>query len=340
MRSDLSSQLEYVLVATGILKRQEARWLARRNKLLRNGNSTSVNACLEVGDVLTFRDASYRVIAGGKDRLGLRIENPQFPKIIRGSVRVHCGFHKCLTMYTRKIYRRASIAMMFSAERFRNPPIGFRHYFHRIDAWMEDCVRYGVSSLSGHSLKLDQFKDIRVVRFIRDPRDLVVSGYFYHKRGGEHWCLYKDPSNIDYEVVNGVVPENLPADQSLQGYLNQVSLEEGLKAEIQFRRKHFESMMRWPHKDERVKTYKYEDVIGNEYETFKEILTFFGKPRWIADRAGKDALRYRAGKKEAKKGHVRNPQSQQWRELFSPALKKQFTDTYGDLLARYGYPEF
>jgi pyruvate/2-oxoglutarate dehydrogenase complex dihydrolipoamide dehydrogenase (E3) component len=57
-----------------------------------------------------------------------------------------------------------------------------------------------MTSLSGHALDLDQFEDIKVIRFIRDPRDLIISGYFYHKRGGEDWCDYKNPTTVDYTL--------------------------------------------------------------------------------------------------------------------------------------------
>ena len=324
-------------MATGVLKRKEVRRLCMFGKVLLNGNRVSVNDFLKSGDELKIRAAVYQVIAGGENRLGLK-KVTDSPALITAPIRVHCGFHKCMTMYSRKIYRRASTALTLSPAFFQKGSTGFRHYFHRKDAWLENCHRYGTSSLSGHCLDLNQFEDIKVVRLIRDPRDLIISGYFYHKRAGERWCRFENPTDVDFEVVNGVVPASLPQGQSLTTYLNEVSVEEGLAAEIEFRRKHLESMMEWPEEDERVLTCRYEDLLGNEAETFGEIFTFFQQPDWIVRNAKKVADRYRIGAKEAVKGHVRNPQSKQWQKLFSPKLNKRFVEIYEPLLKRYDYP--
>jgi hypothetical protein len=228
--------------------------------------------------------------------------------------------------------------MYFSPLILKGKPLNFRHFFHRHDAWLDNCERYGITSLSGHALDLNSFSNIRVVRFIRDPRDLLISGYFYHKRGGERWCDYVNPVDVDYQLVNGLVPKGIPKGHSLKSYLESVSIEEGLAAEIEFRRKHFESMMAWPEQDDRVKVYRYENIPGKEFETFRDIHTFFGKPDWVAEEAGKIADRFRVGGKVVRKGHVRNPKSQQWRELFGSDLNKRFVQEYGTLLDRYGYP--
>lgn len=176
-----------------------------------------------------------------------------------------------------------------------------------------------------------------VVRFIRDPRDLLVSSYFYHKRSAEAWCDLAAPKDIDWKIVNGAVPDVL-GEHSLSAYLNSVSLETGLFAELEFRRFHFESMRTWPLQDERVKLFKYEDIIGREAEVFADLLAFMEMP--VALRmAGKHyAKRYSAVKKGGKKGHIRNANSGQWRQYFTPALQSRFNALYGDILERYGYP--
>lgn len=330
--------LENVSVSSGILNRPEVRRLCRLRKILRNGNRVFASDSLEPGDVVKIREVEYVVIEGGESRLGLRPKVSVAKRQVNRPVRVHCGFHKCLTMYSRKVYRKAATALFFSPEILKGRPWNFRHFFHRHDAWLENCERYGMTSLSGHALELNNFSDIRAVRFIRDPRDLIISGYYYHKRGGERWCEYVNPVDVDFELVNGVVPKGIPKGHSLKSYLENVSLEEGLTAEIEFRRKHLESMMTWPERDDRIRTYRYEDILGKEFETFREILTFYGKPAWVATKAGKIADRYRAGGKVVREGHVRNPKSQQWRELFSTDLNERFVEEYGALLERYGYP--
>lgn len=165
-----------------------------------------------------------------------------------------------------------------------------------------------------------------------------MSGYFYHRRGAEHWCELPNPNDIDWLMVNGAVPAGLPEGMTLTGYLNSVSLEEGLLAELEFRRHHFASMRLWPISDPRIRLFKYEEIIGRESEVFGEICRFFELP-FSARLAGPYyARRYRAGQKSSKSTHIRNPNAGQWREYFTPRLRQKFLDSYGDILERYHYP--
>lgn len=62
----------------------------------------------------------------------------------------------------------------------------FRHYASLQEDFYRNLHRHRVISANGFAVDLDRLDgDYRIVRFIRDPRDLVVSGYFYHRRGAE-----------------------------------------------------------------------------------------------------------------------------------------------------------
>jgi hypothetical protein len=284
------------------------------------------------GDVVSIRGFDYRVSAGGgQGRLQLVALAAQEPSHVAAPVRVHCGLHKCLTMFSRGVYGRAC-----------TPPVmprgSFRHFYHRVDAFYRECARHTVTSVSGHALELERFDDVRVVRFVRDPRDLVISGYFYHKRGAEHWAELVDPTDVDWTMVRGTVPGGLPSSRSFRAYLEAVSMEEGLLAEMEFRRRHFESMSAWPDDDERIRTFRYEDVLGREALVFDEILSWFDLP-WLARRAGSlRARRSTAARRVGKSRHIRDPASGQWRSHFTPTLRERFSAEHGGLLARLGYP--
>jgi hypothetical protein len=251
------------------------------------------------------------------------------PRRVREPVRVHAGLHKCLTMYTRRVYEK----LCKSAGRGAT---AFRHFYHRDDHFNHLASRYLVASLSGHAIDLDRFDDVRVVRFIRDPRDLLVSGYFYHLRAKEPWCELSAPTDSDWRVVNACVPQALGHGESLTSYLNRVPVTEGLLAEIEVRRRHFDSMLRWID-DPRVRVYRYEDILGNEASTFAEVARFLGLPLRARLHARRYANRFRAGQRHAQSGHIRNPAAGQWQHHFTPAVERAFTDTHGALLARYGY---
>ena len=213
----------------------------------------------------------------------------------------------------------------------------FRHFFHRLDHFYDQCQQFDICSVSGNYIDLDRFEDIRVARVIRDPRDLVVSAYFYHKRAAEPWCKDVNPTDQDWKLVRGAVPAKLPKDYTFTKYLNEVSMEEGLHAEMEFRKYHFESMLEWPENDSRVLLLRYEDIIGNEAWTYWKILAFFGfsiPTRFIGSQI---AHRHSAKGKHARVSHIRNPNSGQWRKHFTPGLTKRFDELYGEILDRYGY---
>ena len=249
---------------------------------------------------------------------------------IGGRHRVHCSYHKCLTSYFQKVASRL----------FRSsfgPDGEYRHFNSRIDEFYRDCENYAIASVNNHFLDLDRFEDVRVTRFVRDPRDLVVSGYFYHKRAAEPWCDIVAPSEEDWAIVNGTIPGVLLGRQSYAQYLNEVSLEEGLLAELAFRRHHFESMRQWDDEDPRIEVFRYEEILGNEAEVFDRIFRFFDLS-FSARQIGLHYVRkFRAGNSARRPGHIRDPRSGQWRDHFPPAVTTKFNQEYGDLLDRLGY---
>ncbi len=250
---------------------------------------------------------------------------------IRGKRRVHASYHKCLTVYFQKVLSH------LTRSRF-GPRGGYHHFDSRLELFYREVENYSVASVNNHAIDLERFDDVRVTRFVRDPRDLVVSGYFYHKRAAESWCRIASPKDEDWLVVNGTIPEGLSGGQSFAEYLNELSIEEGMLAELEFRRRHFESMGAWPVSDPRVETYRYEDIINHEEAVFDRILRFFEFPFLTRRVATFHARRFRAKRRAVGSDHIRDPRSGQWREVFTPAVSRRFDEEYGDLIERLGYP--
>ena len=171
-----------------------------------------------------------------------------------------------------------------------------------------------------------------------DKVDLIVSGYFYHKRAAEPWCEIVAPSREDWAVVNGTIPDLLVGRRSYAQYLNEVSLEEGLLAELAFRRHHFESMGRWDEEDSRIEVFRYEEILGHEAEVFDRIFRFFELPFSARQIGLHHVRRFRASNRGRRSGHIRDPRSGQWRDHFTPAVTAKFSQEYGDLIDRLGYP--
>lgn len=245
---------------------------------------------------------------------------------------VHCSYHKSLTSYYAKV-----AGMLFN--RLMPWSRGYRHFNSYVERFYDAAPDLTVASVNNHALDLERLGRCRITRFVRDPRDLVVSGYFYHRRGAEEWCRVPDPTDEDWVVVNGRVPDGLGPGESYADYLRSRSLEEGLRAEIQFRRYHFESMRSWPSDHPDIRTFRYEDILGNERRIFEDAYAFYGASSLTRKGAGRLAVRYSAARRASKTDHIRNPKPAQWREVFTATVLEEFNRRYGDLLGRLGYPE-
>ena len=214
---------------------------------------------------------------------------------------------------------------------------GYRHFAAMEGLFYNSLGKYRVMSANNFSIDISKLhKEFRLTRFVRDPRDLVVSGYYYHLRGAEPWFRHQQPTARYWSPINGNVPIGIPPNYSYSEFLKEISQEEGLIAEIEFRKYHFKSMLEWP-EDDRIKVFRYEDIVGNESEVFSEILRFyecnaferkFGV--WLADRFSSKNTR-------KKNAHIRNSSAGQWRKYFTPKVNSYFTERYGKLIEALGY---
>ena len=244
---------------------------------------------------------------------------------------IHCSYHKCLTVYFGRIMNEVfNRCLPWSS--------GYRHYNSHLENFYDGFHKHRIASINNRALDLERLGRFRISRFIRDPRDLVVSGYFYHKRGAEDWLTIESPTEADWYFANGCVPEDFRATgTSFAKYLQSIPQEEGLLAELEFRTLHLESMARWPAKHSQIVTYRYEDVVGNESSVFRDLFDFYGLGP-IERRLGSwFANRYSIGKRGADP-HVRNPASGQWRKHFTPRVRQAFDAKYAGLIRLLGYP--
>jgi hypothetical protein len=244
---------------------------------------------------------------------------------------VHCSYHKCLTVY----FRRVMDAVFNTCLPWSG---GYRHFNSHLDAFYREFGGFRVASINNRAVDLARLGSFRLSRFVRDPRDLVVSGYFYHRRGSEPWLRIPRPTEHDWYFANGHVPEGLRASGvSFAEYLGSIPEEDGLLAELEFRRYHFESMEEWPDSHPDIATFRYEDVLRDEVAALRTLFEFYGLTpleRWLGRQF---ARRYAVGGRSGDP-HVRNPAGGQWRTHFTPKVKQRFDARYAPLVARLGYP--
>jgi hypothetical protein len=165
---------------------------------------------------------------------------------------------------------------------------------------------------------------------IRDPRDIVVSGYHYHLWTDEKWVHIPRPE------YGGL---------TYQEYLRSLDREAGLATEIsRTARLDFGDMGAWDYTQPEFLELKYEDFIDDEASHFARMFRHYGFNEAAVERSVDLALtcsfQRTTGRSigQVQEGsHRRSGKPGQWREVFTPAHKALFRELNGDLLERLGY---
>lgn len=164
---------------------------------------------------------------------------------------------------------------------------------------------------------------------IRDPRDIVVSRYFYHLWCQEEWCLQ---------------PQKDLGGLSFQEKLQSLPQEDGIAFEIQTSKGEFQGMLNWYGSDPRILELKYETVILNQEEEFNRLFEHYGLTDEQINIAVRIAIqssfqgRSKRPLGEEKRGvHLRKGMPGDWKNHFTKKHTDLFQRLYPDLLVRLGY---
>ncbi|MCC0175945.1 sulfotransferase domain-containing protein [Waterburya agarophytonicola K14] len=228
---------------------------------------------------------------------------------------VHCCYHKVGTAWFIRILR--SIARYYGLN-FQN---SIQSDLRRdTDIFMEYMSRVDVAKLP----------DYIGSHMIRDPRDIIISGYFYHLWTKEEWAHIprKNLKNLTY-----------------QQYLHSFNREEGLLAEMRgTSQETIEEMSRWNYNNPHFIEFKYEDLITNESAVFAKIFRHYGFNEEAIQNclgiADKFSFKNQSRRKKGivnQKSHLRSGRTGEWREIFGDRHKQEFKQIFGDVLIKLGY---
>ena len=224
---------------------------------------------------------------------------------------MHCGHHKSGTVWFRQVLLEVSRAYGLRFRAGTGRPVE-----QDADvAFYENAQVFRRDLLDGRAF--------RGSHLIRDPRDLIVSGYEYHRVTTEPWATSPDP------CFGGL---------SFQAYLHTLDEHDGLLAEIDwFSRETAPAMRAWDYGQPEFLELRYEDVISDETAAFATLFRWYGfDDRAVAlgvDAADRLSLR-RGG---AKAGHARSGAPGEWRDRLAPDHLDRFKERTGDLVVALGY---
>lgn len=170
------------------------------------------------------------------------------------SLRVFYGHHKCATGWITENLRE----MVFH--------LGLRHHIvHLPEHYAAHGSLEGLAAATSADLlfytnaMIEQARTLRPHRglhVVRDPRDILVSGYFSH--------LHSHPT------------DEWSALERHRRELRQLSKTEGLRHELDFSRSQFESMGAWDYDQPHVLEMKMEVLTADPLRHFTHIADFFG----------------------------------------------------------------
>jgi hypothetical protein len=193
------------------------------------------------------------------------------------------------------------------------------------------------------------------VHMIRDPRDIIVSGYLYHKRTTEDWCI-----NTHWQLVAPIVFPQVPYSQehrpdswkanyfnelnglSYQENLNRLNQDDGLLFEmLHYGAWTIDAMANWNYTLPSMYELKMETIDEAYDKTFENIFMHLGFTDFQISEALAIAKNHDLNRKTsneiAQMQHVSSPNLKKWKTYFNDSHKSIFRERFGDVLQTLNY---
>lgn len=191
------------------------------------------------------------------------------------------------------------------------------------------------------------------VHIVRDPRELIISGYLYHKRTKEEWCTtIHNKINLNFPYIPTFLEQSSEVEKinyinslkgtSYQAMLKNLSQEQGIIFEINnYSGWTIDCIDKWDYKNDKIMEVKFENIMKNFNEEFSDIVKWLGfKDDEIANIISSiqeyDISNF--SKEDLKKNnHISNEGFSKWEKYFSKTHKRIFKQRYPQLLQKLSY---
>jgi Sulfotransferase domain len=233
------------------------------------------------------------------------------------------GHHRCGTQWIASIVEDVCDAAGLIAvrhdtsDRFQGDIISYRQD-HPFDFWCYINADYRFV----HGL------DVRGFHVVRDPRDVIVSGYFSH-------------------LMSHPVGDRWPQLQRYRSSLQSLSKDEGILREMEFSGSTLYAMLFWNPSTPGVREIHFEDLIQDSEDRFCEVLE---ELRVLPNRVSETVVREIVGRhafqvmsggrqpgEENAAHHFRKGVPGDWRNHFKASHIDHFKKLFNPLLMKLGY---
>lgn len=250
----------------------------------------------------------------------------------RGQLIVHCCHHKVGTVWFRNMLDAVGreYGLAFATV---HPGVGPGNARILLDSHSRTDIASFDANLRGSHM-------------IRDPRDVVVSGYHYHLWTTEEWAN-KPVSRLGGDIAErwSLLPVQSIGDMSYREYLNSLPREEGMLVEIRrAATTSIRDMRAWNYRDPRFLEIRYEEIIRDEEATFRTLFRHYGFTEAAVERSVELAMRFSLSRRPKtvapvvqEKSHRRSGKPQQWASEFTDRHKDLFKQLLGQDLIALGY---
>jgi Sulfotransferase domain len=188
----------------------------------------------------------------------------------------------------------------------------------------DENIFFQVDSL----IDLNKLPPYRGIHIIRDPRDIIVSGMFYHEKTKEEdWLMIKDAKFGGLSYQDKLASLNSFRDKCVFEMDNRGG-------------QTIKQISLWNYKNRNMFEVKYEDLIQDyRLDIFSTMFRFLGfgglSLAYCLESAWYTSLF--SGKVRKSGVHVRSGAPKQWEKYFTKGLAQDFLDRFGDVLVRLGY---
>ncbi|NCD40636.1 MAG: hypothetical protein EOL88_00940 [Bacteroidia bacterium] len=252
---------------------------------------------------------------------------------------LHLGYHKCMTVLFHTVFGALAQKISGFHEHYNEDIISFMNNIEQPKEF--SFVHLGLDHVVMDFSLMPTYKGTHIVR---DPRDLLVSGYRYHLWSTEKW--------LNKVLGDWFLKERLRLQdlglleygrgKSFKEILSSVDKETGLIIELNWRQKQFDQMASWDYSNPNILEIRYENVFGKELEVFERIFNFLGLEKIHMSSALEivDSRSFYSLQKQRKTGpqkHASVGVSEQWQSFLPNKVIDHFNESNSKLLDILGY---
>jgi hypothetical protein len=193
------------------------------------------------------------------------------------------------------------------------------------DIFLQDHSKVDLKALQARFPK----RGVRAVHVIRDPRDVVISGAFYHVKTVEKWANNpkKEYGGKSYRQAISALPTDhekllFEMDHTAGKTIREMEGWDYTQKELCYEARYEDLIV-----DRDLKVFKpIMEFLGYEGERLKMALQHVAEQSLFGGAAGSDPA-----------DHIRSGEGRQWVKTFTPELKAAFKQRFPEALQRLGY---